>query len=264
MKQYVVTPAAGKRLIAKAVAGMPEMQKALKTGTVVVIAGTTNGYVAEEILSSLGETGFRKERFFRGVTLPPGSPLRENGRMPDESRFPGDVVIVKGARQKGGTIFDVADSLGEGDVIIKGANAVDPATGRAGILIGHPKGGTTAAALQAAIGRRVRFILPVGLEKRVSADLEAIAGLLNKEGGEGPRFWPVPGEVITELQAVNLLTGACAELVAAGGVGGAEGSVRLAVSGTEEQEKAADKVLGEALSEPAFFDAERAGPGGAS
>lgn len=54
MKQFVVTPSAGKRLIAKALTMHPAVLEALKNGTVVVVAGTTNGYVAEEILKSLG------------------------------------------------------------------------------------------------------------------------------------------------------------------------------------------------------------------
>ena len=219
----------------------------------VVVAGTTNGYVAEEILWGIGEAEvLDRRRFFRGITLPPSRPTTETGRLPDESRFPGDVVIVDGVWQHGKTIFDVVDDLKEGDVILKGANAVDLCRRRAGILIGHPKGGTIAAALQAVTGRRVHLILPVGLEKRVSADLDRLADMLNAAGAQGPRFWPVPGEVVTELQAITLLTGATAELVAAGGVCGAEGCVWLSVMGNPEQEETAGKLLDELIDEPTF------------
>jgi len=254
MKQYVITPAAGKRLIGKAIAIHPAVKQVLKSGTLVIIAGTTNGYAAEEILESMGErVVFDRRRFFRGITLAPTGPATGSGRIPDTSGFPGDLVIVDGIRIEGKTIFDVADVLREGDVILKGANAVDLARRRAGILIGHPKGGTIAAALQAVTGRRVKLILPVGLEKRVASDLDRIAETLNSPGGHGPRFWPVPGEVITELEAISLLTGATAEMVAAGGVGGAEGSVQLAVTGTPEQEEVAGKLLEEIIKEPLFF-----------
>ena len=50
MKQLLITPAMGKRLIAKTIANHPAVRKALRNGTVVIVAGTTNGYVAEEIL----------------------------------------------------------------------------------------------------------------------------------------------------------------------------------------------------------------------
>jgi len=137
----------------------------------------------------------------------------------------------------------VVDDLKEGDVILKDANALDLERKQAGVLIGHPKGGTISAALQAVVGRRVRLILPVGLEKRISGDIHAIASLLNAPGAQGLRLLPVPGEIVTELDAWTQLTGARAELIAAGGVCGAEGAVWIALSGTEEQEKTARMML---------------------
>ncbi|MGA1874132.1 MAG: hypothetical protein ACMUIA_00830 [bacterium] len=253
MNQFILTPAAGKRLIARAVTAHPAVREAMESGTLVVIAGTTNGYIAEEILKELGQSeGFSRDQFFRGITLPPSRPTTETGRLPDESQFPGDVVIVKGRWQQGNTMFDVLDSLKEGDVILKGANAVDLSRRRAAILIGHPQGGTIAASLQAVVGRRVRLMLPVGLEKRVSGDLDRLAALLNVPGAQGPRFLPVSGEVVTELEAISMISGATAELVAGGGVCGAEGSVWLAVSGTPEQEEMARSILTQVAGEPPF------------
>ncbi len=253
MIQAVITPAAGKRLIAKSLVSHPAILTALKSGTVVVIAGTTNGYVAEELLRACGNAkGFSRERFFRGITLPPCQKTTETGRLPDESKFPGDVVIQKGNWLMGKTIFDVVDDLTEGDVILKGANAVDLLQKQAGILIGHPKGGTILAALQAVVGRRVRLILPAGLEKRVTTDLKSIAARLNVPGAKGARMLPVPGEVVTEIDAIAILTGASAELVAAGGVCGAEGAVWVSVSGTADQENSAKDLLEGISAEPPF------------
>jgi hypothetical protein len=253
LKQFVVTPSAGKRLIAKALVSHPAVSDALKNGTVVIVAGTTNGYVAEEVLKAIGVSGdFSRRRFFRGITLPPGSAVTSEGRLTDESEFPGDVVITKGEWRKGKTIVDVIDELKEGDIILKGANAVDLQRKQAAILIGHPKAGTIAVALQAVLGRRVKLIIPVGLEKRVSGDLCCLADKVNQPGISGYRLFPVPGQVFTELEAVHLLTGATAELFAGGGVGGAEGCCWLAVSGTGEQEEAAEKLLASVVSEPLF------------
>jgi hypothetical protein len=253
LKQFVVTPSAGKRLIAKALASHAAVSEALKNGTVVIVAGTTNGYVAEEVLKSLGiSAGFSRKRFFRGITLPPGSAVTSEGRLTDESEFPGDVVITRGAWRKGKTISDVIDNLKEGDVILKGANAVDLHRKQAAILIGHPKAGTIAVALQAVLGRRVRLIIPVGLEKRVCGDLCGLAEKMNLPGAGGFRLFPVPGQVFTEIEAVQLLTGATAEMIAGGGVCGAEGSCWLAISGTKEQEDVAEKLLASVASEPAF------------
>jgi hypothetical protein len=191
MFQFVLTPAAGKRLIAKAVAALREVRAALESGTVVVVAGTTNGYVAEELLAAQGGAeSFDRKRFFRGVTLPPSQPAVGKGSPSGAGAFQGDVIFVHGFWQKGKTIFDVVDDLKEGDVILKGANALDLSRRQAGVLIGDPKGGTIAVALQAAIGRRVRLIVPVGVEKRIAGDLLSVA---QAECARGKRPQAFPG-----------------------------------------------------------------------
>ncbi|MDH7596258.1 MAG: hypothetical protein QHG98_00725 [Methanothrix sp.] len=249
MSQFVLTPAAGKRLIARAVAAHPAVREAMRSGTVVIIAGTTNGYVAEELLELIGQReGFSRHRFFRGITLPPWMKTSETGRLPDERDFPGDVIIREGEWRRGLTLFDVVDDLSEGDLIIKGANALDLQRRQAAVLVGHPQGGTIVAALQAAVGRRVGLIVPVGLEKRVSADLMDLSRRLNAPGARGLRLLPVPGEIITEIDAIRMLTGAEAEIMAAGGVCGAEGSVWIHLQG----DQAASELIRSISSEPAF------------
>jgi hypothetical protein len=63
----------------------------------------------------------------------------------------------------------------------------------------------------------------VGLEKRISGDLDKIANKVNAPGNKGFRLLPVPGEVMTEIEALKLLTGVKAEMIAAGGISGAGG-----------------------------------------
>ena len=253
MKQFLITPAAGKRLIAKVLTKHPSILKAIKNGTVVIVAGTTNGYVAEEILKEHHiSNDFSRKHFFRGITLPPNDEVTEEGRVTDESKFPGDVVITNGVWQKGKTIADVVDSLKEGDVILKGANALDLTNKQAAILIGHPKAGTIGLALPAIVGRRVKLIIPVGVEKRINGDLSALAEKINTPGVGGYRLLPVIGEIFTEIEALKVLTGAEVELIAAGGVCGAEGSCLIAVNGTEEQEKFAAEIVGSVNCERAF------------
>ena len=121
MQQFVITPAAGKRLIAKGVAQHPQVKGALTEATVVVVAGTTNGYVAEELLQSIGQSeGFSKQGFMRGITVPPHVPTNEAGRSANEQEFPGDVIITKGKWVRGKAVFDVIDDLKEGDVHSRG------------------------------------------------------------------------------------------------------------------------------------------------
>ncbi len=249
----LLTPAAGKRLIAKALVRHEVIRRGMTEGMVVIIAGTTTGYVAEELLRETRQSeGFDRLRFMRGVTLPPCVPLTPTGRRPDESGFHGDVILSKGSWIRGRTIFDVVDDLKEGDVILKGANAVNLAQRQAATMIGHEKGGTTVAALQAVVGRRVRLIVPVGVEKRVYSDLIPLAAKVNSPGAQGPRLLPMPGEPFTELDAIHTLSGAMAELVGAGGVGGAEGAVWLGIHGSEKEVASAKEWIHAVESEPLF------------
>ena len=253
MFQSMLTPAAGKRLIGKGMAAHPAIKTALKSGTVAVVAGTTNGYVAEEILASIGQmANFSRKRFFRGISLPPGYKTTDQGRLADESGFKGDVIIKDGVLLSNKTIEDVAENLKEGDIIVKGGNALDLANRRAAVLIGNPTGGTILVSLRAAIGKRVRLIMPIGLEKRITGDLDQLARKVNASGSRGLRLMPAPGEVFTEIDAISLLTGATAELIAAGGVSGAEGSVWVGVSGTAKAEAKAEELLRSVAGEAGF------------
>jgi hypothetical protein len=253
VKQYLLTPAAGKRLISKSILFQPLIKDALKTGTVVIISGTTNGYIAEEILREINQvSGFSKKYFIRGVTVSPDYVKEEKISSEEANNNSKDVVIVKGKWEKELTIFDVAPSLQSGDVIIKGANALDVEKRQAAIYIGHPKLGTIGAALQSILGKRAQLFLPVGLEKRITGDINAIALKLNSLDSTGPRLFPVSGNIITEIDAIKIITGADAQLVAAGGICGAEGSCWLAIEGTLEQLKNVDNLYTAICREPRF------------
>jgi hypothetical protein len=253
MKQVLLTVSASKRLIGKAMSAHPEIKRTLIQGTIVIIAGTTNSCVTEEIFSLIGEKRpLNYKRFFRGIILAPGNKVSESGRLIDETGFPGDVVIKDGVWLKGKTIYDVASDLREGDIVLKGANALDLAHKRAAILIGNPTGGTMVPILQSLIGRRVRLLLPVGLEKRIPGDLDNLANIINAPGVKGMRYLPVSGEVFTEIDALSLLADVKAELFASGGVCGAEGSIWLTIIGTSDKEEVAEKIIKSVSHEPAF------------
>ena len=246
MKQFILTAAMSKRLIGKAVAARSDVLGVLDKGTVVIVSGTTNAYVAEEVLGVVGGgQSFTPAGFRRGVVLPPGFDASEIAESTEQ-----DVVLVDGVWQKGASVFDVAGDLNPGDMVIKGANALHLPTRRAAVLIGHPETGTAGAVLPAVVGRRVKLLVPVGLEKRVEEDVAQLAALLNEPGASGPRMLPLPGEVFTELDAIGALSGASSRLVAAGGVCGAEGAVWIAVSGTDQQVADAEALIHSVANEP--------------
>ncbi len=246
LRQFLLTPAMGKRLIARGMLEHHHIKKVLQKGVLVIIAGSTNGYVAEEILTRTKQSqDFHRRGFRRGVVIPPNFYAGE-----DEFKFGGDVILHDGRWENHKTIFEVVDDMSQGDVILKGANAINLARRSAGVLIEHPRAGTSLAAVSAAAGRRVRLMIPVGVEKRVDRDIMSLAVEVNAPGATGPRLMPLAGEIFTELDAIKLLTGAEAFITASGGIHGAEGAVWLGVSGNDEQLKAVAEIIESLADEP--------------
>lgn len=225
-EQFLITPAAGKRLIAKEIVQRVDMQEALKNRKIVVIAGTTNLYIANELLAMLGSS-LRAvgPAFHRGALPAPGAAM-------EKAEFAGDLVITKGRPEFRSDLDAVCYGLEAGDIILKGANAVDLKAGKAAILIGNTEdGGTIIKTSRSVITKRVRLILPVGVEKRVDGPIDELAAACNDPESTGLRMFPAFGEVYTELDAIRQLTGGKAMILAGGAVNGGEGSVLIGVQG---------------------------------
>lgn len=238
-----LTVSESKRLIARGVAQADLVRRALEHGTVAVGSGTTNGYIIEEL------TGERidKTAMVTGRTLPAGyqgQPLSYTGE---------DLVIRKGERIRNVKANDTIKEMGPGDVFIKGANAINHERGQAAVLIGHPTGGSVGAILGTIVARRIRLLHPAGLEKSVPGDLAAVAAMINGDPeGKGPTLWLVPGMLFTEIEALRILAGVRAVPAGAGGVGGAEGAVWLALFGTTAELDRAQQILESVRGEPPF------------
>jgi len=227
MKQQVIflTVGQGKKLIARGVAALPNVEKAAREGILLIIAGTTNEEVAREVLGRLGLEK-KLEHFYRGVTVPAGKAV-----FPPTTE---DVVIRKGVLEEGKTVFDVAPDMKTGDMILKGGNAVNIEEGQAAVLVGNPKLGTTLPIQEAAYGRRTKVLIPIGLEKRVPEPIRELTEASLEADTVGLRLAPLPGEIFTEIEALKVLYGLEARLMAAGGIDGAEGGVYLLCRGEND------------------------------
>lgn len=240
-----LTPSESRRLIAKGVAGLPEVKHALAHGRVVIAVGTTNTYVAEEILGEKMPRG----SFVAGFVGPQG--LWET---PPEVRL-NPVVLVRGDRVDRRP-REVLEEFEAGDVFIKGANAVD-AAGMAGIFLGGASGGTIGLAIGYLAARGAHLVVPVGLEKLVPSVAEA-AGCMGTSAvematGEPVGLMPLVGaRVITEIEALKVLTGVRASHVGGGGVGGAEGTVTLLLDGERDRVESAFSLVKSLKGEPPF------------
>lgn len=244
-RQFVLTVAESKRLIAKSIAQLPEVKKAMEEGTVVVATGTTNAYVLEELLG----IKIDKRSYRSGVTTPKEP---ERHPEPEGEKIP-DKVFVNGGVAPEYDRVNAVHYMKKGDVYIKGANVINYLQEMAGILIGGIDGATIGHTIGHIIGKQIHLVIPVGLEKLTFEDINLLHKLAAEEDYEGPRMWPIAGKIITELEALNTLTGVDAYLYSSGGVAGAEGSVRILVDGSEEDMEKTLKIIESIKGEPRYL-----------
>jgi len=242
----VLTSSESKRLIGKGVAALPEVRQAMKSGLVVIIKGTTNSYVAEEVLGNKLD----KANFRRGVVLP-----GLLGGSPSADRQILDVIIEKG-RIVDLPLEEAVPKLRGGDVLMKGVNALD-FSGVAGVYVGSDTSGTIGLSIGTLMARGVNFIVPVGLEKLVQTPIQDIVremGIDRIELSTGLKLgmMPVIGKVVTEVEAFEVLTGVSAVNIGGGGVHGAEGSRTFLLKGNEKEVKEAFGLAKEVIGEPPF------------
>lgn len=244
--QVVLTVAESKRLIAKAVAQMPIVRDALNNGMVIVAKGTTNTYVAEELL---GET-IAHGAYVYGRTYP-----TKGGKILEPAESVAEVVLIKGELQRDLPLAEAVQQLKPGDVVIKGANALDYQNRTAGVLIGSSSGGTSGKIMPYVVGSKVHLVIPVGLEKQVCGNVVDIANMMREPVeslNDIPSMFLLTGHIMTEIEAVESLAGVAVFQAAAGGIGGAEGAVRLVCRGTKKQVENALKLVEQIQGEPPF------------
>ncbi len=233
---FVLKTGESKRLIAKAVARLPEVKKALEEGYIVINPGSTNAYVAEEILGREIE----KDRFLAGYI--------EEGKLkvlPREKRIP-PIILHKG-REVNESYDEVLNKLGKDDVMIKGANAID-FEGNVGIMLGNRVGGTIGKILGPVISRGVNLVIPVGLEKLIpSVKLaSSVLGMEELDYADGLKIGLMPlcyGKTITEIEAFFILANVEAFLVSKGGLGDSQGAVTIAIWGEDNDVDKAIEIV---------------------
>jgi hypothetical protein len=126
-----------------------------------------------------------------------------------------------------------------------------------GVIAANELGGTIGAIWPILSARGSYLIAPVGMEKLIPSVKEATfktgQGVHKYVMGSRISLMPVlDALVVTEIQSIEMLTGVTATHVASGGVAGSEGSVVLALEGSEPTVmKAVDLIQG-IKGEPAF------------
>jgi hypothetical protein len=242
---FVLTPAAGKKLIGIAVAALPEVRHAYEKGRLAVANGTTTGYVVEAL------TGQPVKKFEYCVGVVADGVFGEN---PDSDHTLMFWDRGKAVKLPFSQFLAELRKFERDDVFIKGANAVD-SQGYAAGLQTNPNGGSWADAFGLITARGFHCIVPVGVEKMIPSVMEASKKMgqmrLDYSIGNPPGLIPLPTfKVVTEVEAFGVLAGVKATVVAASGIGGYEGSRAFVVEGTQEGVKKAFSWVMEVRNEP--------------
>lgn len=239
----VLVPSESKRLIARGVLALPEVKRVLKEGLFVVSRGTTTAYIAEELL---------------GVTLPKSNctagivtDCRLAVTIPEEGFGPW--VFRRGVKSDE-SAEDALKQFTATDVSVKGANAIDP-QGNVGVLAANDFGGTIGSIWPVLAARGSHLIVPAGLEKMIASVIDAswVCGnkLFKYVMGNRVALMPVvSAKVVTEIQALEILTGVHAVHVSSGGVGGSEGAVIIVLEGSDATVKRAFDLVNSVKGEP--------------
>ncbi len=225
--QITLTVAEAKKLIAKGVAALPEVQEAKQNGKLFFKGGTTASAASEELV---------------------GMPLKISGRISPRGGKTGGKEVKEGhnllfsngqGEYVDHRLKEVVAGLGKGDVVIIGANAVDH-RGEAAMMVGGSLGGPPGEVLVGLLAGGATVLVVAGFEKLIPGTIsEAVAACGRKKidlaMGMAVGLVPIPGRLINEAAALEILTGVKCTVIGMGGVFGAEGATTMVVDGTAQQ-----------------------------
>ncbi len=247
--QVTLIPAESKKLIAKAVVKLDEVQDAFKNHRILIALGSSTIFIVEELVGKLPDIS--SEVWIRGLVTPKGTCsvkkvtewqiAREGEGGVHASEFPFMWLFERGDLKRGTPLNKILEQMKLRDLYIKGVNAIDP-SGRVGILTEDRfRGGTSGYVFSRQREVGFKTIFPVGLEKMIPTPIAEAAkevepsAVLDYSMGRHVGLLTADGIVITEPKAIDILTGARAVPISAGGLAGAEGAITMVVSGIDEQ-----------------------------
>ncbi len=248
LAQITLTPTESKKLIAKAVARIEVVRQAAKAGMVLVHPCSSTYFIVEELTGSKPNTN----HWVCGVVTPKGTCVEMGmfiGDLVPRTRDPGDGrawwVIRDGKLSAGDRLTDLLEQMKPTDVFVKGVNALDP-QGNTGVLVGNPvEAGTIGRVISSWRKKGFNLIFPVGLEKLIPISIAEASSEVKRTAydyamGMAVGLAPCPaGTTVTEVDAIRLLSGATAVPFSAGGLGGAEGAITMAIKGEDGAVKTA-------------------------
>ena len=224
--QISLTVNESKRLIAIAIAQLPEVKTAYENGKIILKGGTSVSAVCEELT---------------------GTPLRISGRITEkgtlaaknrDEALPHSALIEnKSLININESISEVVDGLDREDVIIISGNAMD-VNGNVAMMAGAPGGGMPGRAVPGMMAQGARVIIPMSLNKLIPGSIrEAIQAAGRDKDlsyGMAVGLIPLTGKIVTEKDAIELLAPVSCTVIGKGGIQGGEGSTVMVVKGEKQ------------------------------
>ena len=233
--QVTLTVHEAKKVIAKGIVRLPVVQKALRSGKIYLKGGTTVSALCEELV---------------------GRPLRISGRIVPNGAKAAETVVTGfySVLIEHGECADVDDSLEEAvesmgpeDVAILGANAIDP-FGNAAMMCGSSLGGKPGRIVSGLTAEIKNILIAAGLEKLVPGPLPEIIQRFGRKSielsmGMAVGLTPLVGRIVTEREAIPLLSDVTCTVIGMGGILGAEGATTMIIEGEEEEVTKVYRIL---------------------
>lgn len=225
---FSLTVAESKTLIAEGLKRYAPVAQKLQKGTILIAKGTTGAYLYEAFS---GKTIVHGD-YVNGYIKP------ANGKQGLSKTQAIEELALKDGQAHHLPYPEVLEQMLAGDIIFKGANIINYQKKQAGVMILHPTGGTCGTITPAIETYNLHLIIPVGLEKDSSEDIDLLSEKtkkLAKTTGNSPWLWTLKGELFTEIEALQQWAKVDIEVIGKGGVAGAEGAVTFCVSGKKEE-----------------------------
>lgn len=227
-----LTSEESKRLVAKAVVQIETVKNARANGIIGLARCSTNGYIVEELIG----------RKLDNIMSYCSGYISGKGSCAVHSRQKTNILVLDHGEEvwihhTEGNMLKFIDRMDHDDVIIKSGNLIDP-SGQAGTLVGHPTGGEAGNYLPYILAKGINLIVPMLISKSSPFPLFQVIQALgtskirvDRSHGIVCGMIPLPGLVVTEIDALRVLCNATAIPIAVNGIGSGRGSVTLLLEG---------------------------------
>jgi hypothetical protein len=246
----VLTNSESKRLIAKGIAKLPEVQIAYKNGLIGLPLCTTNAYIYEELRST---KVVNKSKYCCGYICGKGfCKVNSNEMLPEIVFCKSKEIHIDFSK---GNLLPYVKEMSSQDIIIKSGNILDKNL-KAGLLVGEKDGGEFGNILPYILAKGIQLIVPMTINKSAPTVIENIISELGIETiersfchGRPVGMLPMPGKIFTEVDAFKILAEVVAIPIAMSGIG-EEGCVTLLLKAEKEKLELAWDIITEIKGEP--------------